>query len=283
MKIGLGLPIDDPRGLLEWAHRADAGPFTTLALLDRLVWHNPEPLITLAALAGATSRIRVQTEVLLAPLRNTILLAKQVATLDQLSGGRFTLGLGIGGRGDDDIAAGVVDAKGRGQRFDEQLLELRRLWSGEPMAAGVGPIGPTPVQADGPEILFGAFRPVALARVARFGDGFLCAAAPSWAGELIRTVDQQWTEAGRVGRPRHVGQLNVALGSAELMDAARSAMARYYAFTGSPERMIAGLLTAAHDVRASIRTFADLGVDEVILYCWAGDPDQIDRLADLAD
>ena len=143
MKIGLGLPVDDPRILLDWARRADAGPFSTLGLLDRLVWHNPEPLVTLAALAGATNRIRLQTEVLLVPLRGTALLAKQVATLDRLCAGRFTLGIGLGGRPDDDAAAGVPSS-GRGARLDEQLTQLRRLWAGEPFDADaeIGPIGP---------------------------------------------------------------------------------------------------------------------------------------------
>ncbi|RRR65935.1 LLM class flavin-dependent oxidoreductase, partial [Streptomyces sp. RP5T] len=130
MNIGLGLPLDDPAQLLTWARRADASPFRTLGLLDRLVYDNPEPLVTLATLAGATTRIRVQTEVLLAPLHNTALLAKQTATLDRLSGGRFTLGIGVGGREDDCLAAGI-DLHRRGRRLDEQLGLLRRAWSGE--------------------------------------------------------------------------------------------------------------------------------------------------------
>lgn len=274
MKIGIGLPVDDPDVLREWAVRADAGPFSTLGLLDRLVWHNPEPLVTLAALAGVTRRIRLQTEVLLAPLRGTALLAKQVATLDRLCGGRFTLGLGVGGRADDHAAAGL-DLRGRGRRLDEQLVRMRELW------AGGTPIGPALASPGGPELLFGAFRPAALARVARFGDGLLCAAPPSWAGDLFRAVERDWAEHARPGRPRLVGQVNVALGPDGVADAARAAMGAYYGFTGNADRMVGGLLTTPDRVRDAVRAYADLGADEVVLYCWATDVAQVDRMADL--
>ncbi|HKS47927.1 MAG TPA: LLM class flavin-dependent oxidoreductase [Amycolatopsis sp.] len=86
-------------------------------------------MVTLAAVAGATTRIRVQTEVLLAPPRDTALLAKQSAALDRISGGRFTLGPGIGGRDDDFLAAGR-DPRRRGRRLDEQMAIMRRIWAG---------------------------------------------------------------------------------------------------------------------------------------------------------
>jgi alkanesulfonate monooxygenase SsuD/methylene tetrahydromethanopterin reductase-like flavin-dependent oxidoreductase (luciferase family) len=284
MKIGLGLPVDDPAVLLDWALRADAGPFSTLGLLDRMAWPNPEPLVTLAVLAGATRRIRLQTEVLLVPLRETTLLAKQTATLDRLSGGRFTLGVGIGGRDDDSLAAGVPTS-GRGAQMDRKRGDLQRIWAGGEVVPGSGPVGPAPLRPEGPEMLIGAFRPAALARVARFGAGFLCAAPPSWAGGLIETVDRQWAEAGRPGRPRHVGQINVGIAGSgtgrDDADAARTAMTRYYGDLA--ERMVAGLLTSRAQVRAAISAYADLGADEVVLYCWSTSPDQVDRLADLVD
>lgn len=264
MTIGIGLPIGDIPGLLTWARRADAGPFRTLGLLDRLVYGNPEPLVALAAAAGATSRIRVQTEVLLAPLRQTSLLAKQAATLDVVSGGRFTLGLGVGAREDDFHVAGQ-EFRRRGRRLDEQMAELSRLWS-------QGPVGPSAR----PEVLFGAFRRPALDRVARFGDGFLGAAPPRYLGTLFRTVETLWAEAGRPGRPRLVAQGNVALGPDGLVAQARSALAGYYGGGYDP-----GLLDTPGRIRDFIRTCEGLGADEVMLYCWASDPDQVDRLADL--
>jgi alkanesulfonate monooxygenase SsuD/methylene tetrahydromethanopterin reductase-like flavin-dependent oxidoreductase (luciferase family) len=234
MNIGLGLPISDPAALLDWARRADAGPFTTLGLLDRLVYDNPEPLVTLAAVAAVTTRIRVQTEVLLAPLRQPALLAKQAATLDRISGGRLTLGLGVGdARRRDDFRAAGADPHTRGRTLDQQLAVMRLVWSGQPYDDQAGPVGPAPARPGGPELLFGGFRPAALERVARWGDGFL------------------------------------------------AAISAYYAFTGDPAHAVDGLLTLADDIRATTAQLTDLGADEVMLYCWARDPGQVDRIADL--
>ncbi|ACU76202.1 Luciferase-like monooxygenase [Catenulispora acidiphila DSM 44928] len=280
MEVGIGLPISAPELLLDWARAADTGPFTTLGLLDRLVYDNPEPLIALSVLAGATRRIRLQTEVLLAPLRDPVLLAKQAATLDRISEGRFVLGLGVGGREDDHEAAGT-DLRTRGRLLDRQMAVMQKIWSGAPYSDTVGPIGPLPYRAGGPQVLFGGFQPAALKRVARFGDGFLAAAPPSWIGSLIDTVHRSWAEAGRSGVPRIVAQANAALGPQIVVDDARTAMAAYYRFAGDrADQMVAGMLTTEAAIRQTIAQYADLGVDEVMLYCYGADPGQVDRLAE---
>jgi alkanesulfonate monooxygenase SsuD/methylene tetrahydromethanopterin reductase-like flavin-dependent oxidoreductase (luciferase family) len=152
MQIGIGLPSTihgaSPALILEWARRADAGPFSSLGLIDRLVYDNYESLITLAAAAAVTQRIRLMTTILIAPLRNAALLAKQAATLDALSGGRLTLGLGVGGR-EDDFHAAHASFKGRGRHMERQLELMKRVWSGKPMGDDVGPIGPAPVRSGG--------------------------------------------------------------------------------------------------------------------------------------
>ena len=117
MKIGIGLPGTIPGatgdGILEWARRAEIAGFHSVGIIDRLIYPNYEPLVTLAVVAGATSRIRVVTSILIAPLRpNALEIAKQASSLDALSNGRLTLG--VGSR-DDDYELSGLPTRGRGR------------------------------------------------------------------------------------------------------------------------------------------------------------------------
>lgn len=283
MKVGIGLPPHDPGSLIEWARHAEDGPFSTIGMLDRVVYDNPDPLIALAAIAGATSRINLQTEVLLAPLRNTPLLAKQIATLDRMSDGRLTLGLGVGNyRGPrwDDYKVAGIDHRTRGKRLDAQIAEMRRIWRGEWFDAETGPIGPQPVRPEGPEILFGAFHPPALERVARWGAGFLAAGPPKYVGYLIKDVLGYWRKAGRPGSPRIVAHAYVALGDADVVEEGRTALANYYAYLVDGPKVPDYMVTTPEELRTSIDRFGQLGVDEVVCYCWGSDIGQIDRISD---
>src|SRR5262249_31367122 len=155
---GIGLPNTVPgvegRTLIDWAKDAEQAGFSTLGTIGRIVYPNYEELIALSAAAAVTSRIRLTTSVLLAPLyANTALFAKQAASLGRLPGGRLVLGRGRGGR-DDDSSASALPTAGKGRRLDEQLTEMKRIWSGESYGTA-GAIGPEPARRGGPEIILG--------------------------------------------------------------------------------------------------------------------------------
>src|SRR5437762_462685 len=145
MRIALGLPrrIVGASGdlMLRWVTRVDRGPLSSVVVTGRGVSPALEPLSVLAIAAGATRRIRLMTSVVIGPTRETTLLARQAATIDTLSGGRLTLGVGIGVRENDYLATGF-DFHRRGRRVEEQLPLLRRLWAGQPLSNEIGPIGP---------------------------------------------------------------------------------------------------------------------------------------------
>jgi alkanesulfonate monooxygenase SsuD/methylene tetrahydromethanopterin reductase-like flavin-dependent oxidoreductase (luciferase family) len=112
VKIGIGLPNTIPgltgEQLIEWARRADAAGFSSLGTIDRIVYPNYEPLVTLAAAAAVTERISLTPSILILPYRiSAAIVAKQAATLHHLSGGRLVLGVAVGGREDDYTAAGA--------------------------------------------------------------------------------------------------------------------------------------------------------------------------------
>src|SRR5207247_7685353 len=172
VNIGIGLPTTVPGAtgdlLLEWARRADDGPFSSVAVLDRVAYDSYEPFAMLAAAAAATSRIRLATMIAIGPLRSTALLAKQAASVHGLSGGRLTLGLAVGARTEDFDAAGV-EHKGRGKRLGEQLAYIRGNVDGD----RVGP------SRDGIEILVGGLSGPACARMARYAGGAASTGGPA--------------------------------------------------------------------------------------------------------
>src|SRR5215468_4472752 len=161
MRVGIGLPTSTPgtdRDLfLQWAGRADTC-FTSLGVIDRLVYESWEPLASLAACAAVTERARLVTMIVIGPIRNTALLAKQAASVDVLSGGRLVLGLGLGAR-QDDYEAAAVDPRHRGTDLTRQLMDLRLQWEEDS-------VGPRPPPPDGPTLLVGGTASAAIARAA---------------------------------------------------------------------------------------------------------------------
>jgi len=180
VRIGVGLPntlLDVPgRLFVDWARRAEARGFSSLATIDRVAYPSYDSLTALTAAAAVTERIGLLTNVLLEPLYNPVLLAKVTACLDQISEGRLTLGLGVGGR-PDDYELAERPFSGRGRRFDADLKLLHQAWSGQPVAGSQFPVGPTATRGRVP-LLIGGQSGLAAPRAARWGAGFTIGGAP---------------------------------------------------------------------------------------------------------
>jgi len=181
----------------QYPYRADGVPF---AREEGFL----EAFTTLSVIAGATSRLELGTSVLVMPMRDPLLTAKTVATLDVLSGGRTVLAMGAGWW-EEEFAALGVPFRRRGKRFDEQLQIMRALWTdgelghqGEAFAFPALTCRPLPAQAGGPPILIGGMGPVAWRRTARLADGWHAVGADSEALERGRAeIDRLAVEAGR--------------------------------------------------------------------------------------
>jgi alkanesulfonate monooxygenase SsuD/methylene tetrahydromethanopterin reductase-like flavin-dependent oxidoreductase (luciferase family) len=259
----------------------DAGPFSTLSVLDRVVYANFEPLVTLAAAAVLTTRVRLMTEVLIAPIRNAALLAKESATLDVLSRGRLTLGLGLGGREDDYLAAGVPYDH-RGKRLEEQLEQMKRIWAGQTVQANVGPIGPRPIQTNGPELLLGGYTPRTIQRVVRYAHGIITGMNDiKQIDQTFREVSQGWREASRTGKPRLVAQIDITLETHDDGQGRKNLLDYYTALPSFAASKSATLLTTEQQLLDTIHTLEQLGTDEIVFFTWSTDIEQIDRIADL--
>jgi alkanesulfonate monooxygenase SsuD/methylene tetrahydromethanopterin reductase-like flavin-dependent oxidoreductase (luciferase family) len=286
MKVGIGLPGNVPgtKGdtIVEWARQADAGPFSSLGVIDRLVYDNYEPLVLLSAAAGATSRVRLMTCVLLAPLRNPGVLAKQAASLDAISGGRLTLGVGVGRRPDDyQVAPAVYERRGR--NLARSLSTMRSIWNGEVKGeADAGPMGPAPVRPGGPEVLIGAGAPQAVRRVGKHADGFIAAAGNAAAVEqLYQVAVESWEAEGRSGKPRLAGVASYALGP-NAADQVGGYIRHYYSFLGdAAEQMARNAISSPEAVKDAIRDMEGIGMDEVVFLPSVAEMDQLDRLADI--
>jgi alkanesulfonate monooxygenase SsuD/methylene tetrahydromethanopterin reductase-like flavin-dependent oxidoreductase (luciferase family) len=282
--IGIGLPstvpgTDGPT-IIEWAEAADEAGFSSLGTLDRIVYGNYDPIAVLGAVAAATEHARLMTAVLLTPLRGSgALVAKQLASVDRLSLGRLTVGLAVGRRRDDYLAAGADFAR-RGQVQDRMLEEMRQAWRGEPVGS-TGPVGPLPAQPGGPPLLIGGDGPAAIRRVTRFGAGWIAGGGgPEAFARTAERVQQAWTEAGREGVPYLAALGYYALGE-HARTAARAYLTDYYAFVGADvvELIAASALTDQDAVRREIEAFTAAGCDELVLFPCSADADEVDLLA----
>ena len=293
---GIGVALPNLPGVTplipEFARRIEAGGFEAVWSLDRLVYENPDPLTSLAACAAVTSRVRLGTSILLAPLHPPVVLAKQLATLDVLSGGRVIVGLGIGGRPDDFSAAGVPFA-GRGGRTAEAIRIMKQVWAGEPVrhrgkhfALECGPVGPAHVQHPHPPVWMGGIQEDALRRIARIADGFIGTggAGPEGFASAWMRVRQMLADNRRPVEAfpnACLAYFNVQDSAEQAKRDAMATLTRYYGaqFTAwyNPDKA----LVFGPPVECSRRAqaYLDAGAQHLILVPTTLDTGQVDRIA----
>lgn len=268
--------------LVPWARAADELGFSTLGVLDRLVYGNCEPLVALAAAAAVTTRIRLATTVLIAPYRADVaVLAKQAASIDKLSGGRLVLGMAAGFRADDFTANGTVHAR-RGRALDAMVERMRAIWAGEHDGLD-HPIGPLP--ASGPRLVFGGHSKPAIRRAGRWGWGWVAGgSSANGFGPALEHARDTWAAQGVTAEPRKLAISYYALGADAEAHTSRFLL-DYYAFLGPrfAGKVVAGALNTEAKVAGAIAAYATAGCDELILMPCSPAPDQVELLAKVRD
>jgi alkanesulfonate monooxygenase SsuD/methylene tetrahydromethanopterin reductase-like flavin-dependent oxidoreductase (luciferase family) len=270
MRTGIGLPAAVPGADMtqigRYAAAAEEVGFASVGVIDRLVYDNLEPLIALAAAAAATSRIHLTSTVINVNWRaNPVLLAKQLASVALLSGGRFTAGLGMGGWPTDYKASGVPLA-GRGPALDAALADMNRAW-----ADGKGR----------PEVVLGGLAPGAIRRAATpVSAGWV---APLMDIEVLRqgsiAVRDAWARAGRQGSPRVITGRYFSLGTTA--DVTADEYIRHYYGPDYFPLARPDTLTSAEQIHAALAQLSEAGCTDVVLYPCSGGLAQIELLGEV--
>lgn len=274
----------DRRTILDWSRRIESDGYASLGFGERIAYRNLEMFSTLSAAAAVTERVDLAATVVVLPMHSEVWVAKQMATLDVLSGGRAVLGVGVGGRQEDYDALGRPFGR-RFERIDEQVRRIRRLWDGEPAGDGLDPVGPTPLHAI--PILSGALGPKSLARSATWADGiagFELDPSPDALAGSAQRVRDAWDGAGRADAPILMTSWWFTLGDdgdgERLADYARHYLGNFGADVADA---MASMCTSSGPaaVRAGVEAAIEAGFDEVQLVPTTTDLAELDALTDL--
>ncbi len=280
-------PNLDSATLKAWARIIDGGPFSSLCWGERIAFDNPDSLTLLGALAAWTDRVRLVTTVVVPQLHDPVMLAKALATGDMLSGGRLTVGIGVGGRHEDYRAVGADPATQTMRGMAERVAVMKRIWSGEKVTESVVPVGPPPLQSGGPELLIGTMGPKTVRSAAAWAGGVAGTTLDLDVGkqnELFDIARAAWAQAGKP-KPRLATSFWFALGEA---DEARAQVHRHlrrymnwvpasYVDAMAPATGWAGNEDELLDL---LGKFEDIGTDEIHLIPTSSNIDQLRRVAD---
>lgn len=283
MKTGIGIPnqVRDVRATVipQWAAEAERAGFSTLGTVGRIAYPGVMDTVALAAAAGATTSIGLLSNVLLGPVWPAALLAKELAGIDGVSGGRLTLGVAVGVREDDFVADGH-GVRGRGERFERDLGVYRDVWTGNAVGGGDNPAVPQGTREV--PLLFGATSPAAFDRMARWGQGYIAPSLPvDQCAGFFDQAREAWRKAGRTGAPWLSAIAYYAFGD---VAQGRDNVRHYYRNFGDDlaDAIAAGVLGDAAAVKETVTAFGDIGADELILNPALDEINEVRRLADAA-
>ena len=283
-------PNLDAATLRDWALLVDRGPFSSLCWGERMAFDNPESLTLLGALSAWTDRVQLVTTVLIPQLHDPVMLAKSLATGDMLSGGRLTVGFGVGGRHEDYRAAGADPATQTMREMADRVAVMKRVWSGEKVTDSTLPVGPPPLQAGGPKLLVGTTGPKTTRHAAGWADGLAGITLDldvDKQNELFDVARDAWRQAGKAA-PHLATSFWFAIGDGDNPRAQiHQHLLRYMNWI--PSEIVdamaptTGWAGTAHELRAVLQRFADIGTDEIYLIPTSSDIDQVRRVAEVVE
>ncbi|OBG78851.1 MULTISPECIES: LLM class flavin-dependent oxidoreductase [unclassified Mycobacterium] len=275
--------------LHQWANTVDDGPFSSLCWGERIAFDNPDSMTLLGALAAWTARVRLVTTVVVPQLHDPVLLAKALATGDLLSGGRLTVGVGVGGRHEDYRAVGADLATQTRRGMAERVAAMKRVWAGEKTADSVLPVGPSPVQPGGPPLLVGSIGPKTIRDAAGWADGLAGTTLDldvAKQDQLFEVARAAWAQAGKPA-PRLITSFWFAFGPPDVSRAQIHRHLRRYMNWIPADYVDAmapgtGWAGSEDELLAVLRRFEGIGADEVQLIPTSSDVDQLRRAAEVA-
>lgn len=281
-------PDLDAPTLKAWAQLIDDGPFSSLCWGERIAFDNPECLTLLGALAAWTDRVRLVTTVVVPQLHDPVMLAKALATGDVLSGGRLTVGLGVGGRREDYLAVGADPATQTIRGMAERVAVMKQIWAGEKATDSVVPVGPRPLQPAGPQLLVGTIGPRTARSAAAWADGLAGTTLDldvDKQNDLFDVARAAWSEAGKE-KPHLATSFWFALGEGEEPRAQIHRHLRRYLNWIPPEYVDAmapttGWAGSEGELVDVLHRFKAIGTDEIHLIPTSSDIDQLRRAADV--
>ena len=282
MRVGIGLPTQirdmDAAIIPQWASRAEDAGFSSLATVGRIAYPGVMDTVALAGAAAATSRIGLSSNIMLTTVWPALLLAKELAGIDAMSGGRLTLGVGIGGNRADDFVVDGLPPRHLGKRMDADLEVYHRLWRAEPVGGGVNPAVPADTRPI--PLLFGGMAAPSYRRMATWGEGYVAGALPAPTVEpMFDAARHAWHDADREGSPKLVAIAYYVFGD---VDRGRANINDYYQATGEEfaHEMAESVRANVDEVREAVNSFEAIGADELILHPAVADLDEVNKLAD---